>query len=116
MLILIMLIFATFYTFFVEQQLAVQDEQEVMMANAIAKKAAFEIKMALAQGDGYTRNFTLPDQVRGENYSVNVTDGITIVRWENRSVLASSVAPVVIGNVTAGENRVQNHGGKIHVD
>lgn len=116
MLIFVMLVFTTFYTFFVNKQVAAQQEQEALMAEYIANQASFEVRMALTQGDGYTRNFTLPQQVMGTDYTVDVSNGLLILDWGDRIVVKNVVVDAVNGNIVQGENRIRNRDGELYVD
>ncbi|MFB6166851.1 MAG: hypothetical protein ABEJ62_01155 [Candidatus Nanohaloarchaea archaeon] len=115
MLSFMMLAFSGFYTFFVNQQIAAVQNQRAVYAEAVADKAAFELDLALAQGDGFSRNFTLPESLGGADYNITVRGEIVLLEWGERQVLSSTAAPEVQGNLTPGGNRVENRGGVLYV-
>lgn len=54
-----------------------------MDARMTGQNAAFQVEMALAQGEGYSRIFTLPNRIAGEPYRVRVINSTLVVDWEN---------------------------------
>lgn len=116
MLILVMLVFTAFYTSFASNQTAARQQQETLMAERIANDAVFEIQMALIQGDGYRRNFTLPHAIHGNAYTVNVTDGAFIVQWNDRNLYKDVPITSINGTFSPAENRIRNADGEVYVD
>lgn len=117
MLSFIMLAFAAFYGMFVTNQAAALEDQRALFAEAIADQAAFDLNLALAQGDGFERNTTLPDSIGGFPYNVSVADRTVVVRWDDiRRVSAATAVPTVTGGFEPGDNTVSNQGGVIHVE
>lgn len=116
MLSFIMLAFAGFFSMFVANQVQATEEQRAVYGKAVADRIAFEIDLALAEGDGFRRDVSLPESITGIPYTVNVSQGSVLVRWADRSAIAAIAAPRVVGNVTAGDNRFANRGGVVHVE
>ncbi len=54
-----------------------------MDAKMTGQNTAFQVEMALAQGEGYSRVFTLPNRIAGEPYRVRVINSTMVVDWEN---------------------------------
>lgn len=116
MLSFVMLAFAAFYGLFVTEQAGAMEEQRALLAEAVADQAAFDLNLALAQGDGFVRNTTLPPTIGGVPYNVSVGDGLVVVRWdEARRVSAATIAPGINGTIAPGQNTVANREGVIHV-
>jgi len=49
------------------------------------QNVAFQVEMALSQGEGYSRQFTLPNRIAGEPYNVRVINSTLVVDWENNN-------------------------------
>lgn len=49
------------------------------------QNVAFQVEMALAQGEGYSRTFILPNRIAGEPYSVRVINTTLVVDWKNNN-------------------------------
>lgn len=116
MIIMVMIVFAVFYTQMASEQFSAQRQQQTLYMDAVAQKVAFELKMGLAQGPGYHRNFTLPQQMLGNSYTVNVTDGLVVLGWQNTTAVTNVPVKTINGNITPGENRIRNNGGELYVD
>ncbi len=116
MLSFIMIAFAAFYGIFITEQVAAMEQQRALLAEATADQAAFDIDLALAQGDGFVRNTTLPQTIGGFPYNVSVGDGLVVVTWdEERRASAATIVPNLTGSFQPGSNTVSNEGGEIHV-
>lgn len=115
MLSFMMIAFAAFYSVFVDQHVTAMEQRRATHAEAIADRAAFELDMALSQGDGFSRNFTLPNEVVGADYSITVYDGLLVLEWGDRRVMDSTAAPGINGELEPGLNRVENRGGVLYV-
>ncbi len=116
MLIFVMIVFTAFYTAFADRQIAVQQHQASLTAEEIANDAVFEIRMALLQGDGYSRNFTLPGELRGNEYSIDIVDGTLVVSWDGRNLYRDAIVDTVNGDIVPGENRISNQEGELYVE
>lgn len=49
------------------------------------QNVAFQVEMALVQGEGYAREFVLPNTIAGEPYSVRVINSTLVVDWKNNN-------------------------------
>ncbi len=116
MLIFAMFVFTAFYSSLASNQTDVQNQQETLMAENIANDAVFELQMALTQGDGYSRNFTLPHALLGNTYTVNLTSGTLIVQWDDRNLYKDAPITTINGNITPAENQIRNDDGELYVD
>lgn len=90
MISMIALIFAILSGVVVSKQAEVNQYQNTQTAEQIAEKASFEVEMALVQGPGYSRNFTLPEQVGGNYYRLQLEEGNVLMEWEDQNAIASS--------------------------
>lgn len=58
--------------------------QNHQTASDIAENVAFQVEMALVQGDGYSRTFILPQAIGGENYTLTVTNSTVHIAWADQ--------------------------------
>lgn len=116
MLIFVMLVFTTFYTVFADRQMEVRQQQESLMAEQITNDVVFEIQMALVQGDGYARTFTVPEELLGNEYSMDVVNKTLILSWDDRNMYQDAIVDTVTGEFAPGENRIENVEGDIRVE
>lgn len=115
MMALSLLLFTAFFGYFVIQQNAAFDTRQQRVAATLADRVGFQLDLALVQGDGFSREFTLPETIRGAPYNVSLLDGTVLVEYEGSDVLADTAARNVTGNVTNGTNLVRNQGGLLNV-
>jgi hypothetical protein len=87
---ILLIVLAVLFTAAANKQVETFDYREGTHVSAVAQKVAFEVESAQAYGTGYEREFFLPRQVFGDEYSVNVTNGFVKVSSGNLSVTASA--------------------------
>lgn len=115
MMALSLLLFSGFFGYFVDQQVAAFDTRQQRIAADTASRVAFQLDLALIQGDGFSRRFDLPQTVAGAPYNVSVLNGTVLLEYEGSDVIAATAALNVMGNVTNGTNIVRNQGGVLNV-
>lgn len=115
MFALALLIFSGFYGFFAARQGAAVEQQRQQTAAAVADEISFELDLALVEGDGFSRTFTLRESIGGVTYNVTLGNGTVLVTYSNRTALASTAAKDVIGTAKPGKNRVKNQDGTINI-
>lgn len=83
-------------------------------AKRIAYVVASEINMANEIGDGYTRRFFIPEQLKnGENFSLNVASQRITVSWSNANYSLPLTASNITGSPIKGYNTMKNIGGVV---
>jgi hypothetical protein len=70
-----MLILASLYSLMADKQQDSVQLQQRENVEYVAEKISFELEMALVQGEGYSRVFSVPGSLAGNNYRVNITKG-----------------------------------------
>ncbi|MFT4892387.1 MAG: hypothetical protein ACI8Z7_000159 [Candidatus Nanohaloarchaea archaeon] len=86
MVSLSMLILASLYSLMAEKQQDTVKFQQDKNAEYVSEKVAFEVEMALVQGEGYSRVFSLPARIGGSNYSISVGSGEVFTQWGDSSL------------------------------
>ncbi|MFQ3275177.1 MAG: hypothetical protein ACI9LV_000468 [Candidatus Nanohaloarchaea archaeon] len=81
-----MIILASLYSLMAEKQHDTASFQQDKNAQYVSEKVAFEIEMALVQGEGYSRVFSLPSSIGGSNYSIRAGNGEVFTEWRDSSI------------------------------
>ncbi len=115
MFVFIMVFFAVTLSSIMDHRSFLQSHQESVEGVRIADRIGYELDMVLAKGDGFYRNFRIPETVDGHEYSVEIIGGEIVVRWRGRTVFSSTSAQTVNGSITGGENFLRNNEGVIEV-
>lgn len=116
MLILVLAVFTAFSTFFTAQQASAVDAERERVAISTADSAAFELDLALVEGEGFSRTFELRDAIGGEGYTITHDNGTILVSYGGQDVTASTAARDVDGDLEPGQNTVVNEGGEITIE
>lgn len=115
MISIALVLFAGFFTFFADRQMTAHAIQQQRLATTTAEKAAFELDLALTQGDGFSRIFDLQETIEGEDYTVTVINETVVLTYKETDILAYTAAENVTGDIQPGTNRVRNEEGVLHV-
>jgi hypothetical protein len=85
-----MFMLAVLYTVMADKQAETFQDRSQENARAIAEKVSFNLEMALVQGQGYSRVFSLPESIAGNNYNILVDGGTMRISWLSENVLGST--------------------------
>lgn len=85
-----LIVLAVLFTTAADKQVETFNYRENARIGSIADKVAFEVESAQAYGSGYERSFSLPREIYGDEYSVNVTDGFVTAGVGDTTTTASS--------------------------
>jgi hypothetical protein len=114
--VLILVLIATIYynsTFFLEINSAKTQND----AQAISDQIASEINIALKIGDGYYRNFNIPNKISNvNNYNISIDDYFVLLKWKDSSVRSVIMTKNITGVLINGQNIIKNVGGIIYVN
>lgn len=113
------LMLAVLHGVMVDRQTAAVSYQTDQSAGQVLEKASFEVEMALVQGDGYSRVFTLPDSIAGHDYEIRIVEGRASLEYSDETVRGSSrYSGDEISIQTDNTNvfRVMNDGGEISLE
>lgn len=116
MMVLLLLVFTTFVSLFSGNQVEAVEEERARIAVAVADQIAFELDLALTEGEGFSRTFDLRESIGGQEYNVTVNGStVHLAYGDDRSVVSTTATENVTGEVKPGENTVENEGGVISV-
>ena len=82
----------------------------------IASSVVDEINLALESSDGYTRQFKVPYNINGEEYSINITEDMVYAKSYDYKAAIALPIPTVIGQVEKGNNLIKKSGGQIYIN
>lgn len=85
-----MLMLAALQSVMVQKQSKTYQFKNKQAAQKIAEYVSFQAEMALVQGDGYSRVFSIPEKIGGENYNFTLLNQTVYVEWSNQSAIQSS--------------------------
>ncbi len=100
------LVLAGLYGVMVSKQGQANEFNNRQTADLVAEKVSFQVEMALVQGEGYSRVFSLPDEIAGRSYNVTVREGSTIVDWGEESHLRPALYEQREINITTRDNNI----------
>ncbi|MFB6202870.1 MAG: hypothetical protein ABEK01_00085 [Candidatus Nanohaloarchaea archaeon] len=103
-----------------QKQSAVNEMRNQKIGDEVAETIAFNVEMALVQGNGYSRKFYIARSIAGRTYNISVANSTVYVGWggsfatedtfyEGRSIEFSTEdfsRLKVVNNRTGGSNRV----------
>ena len=84
------IVLAVLFTTAADRQVETFAYREATHIDSVAQKVAFEVESAQAYGPGYERDFYLPREVYGDEFSVKVTDGVITASTGELEITASS--------------------------
>ncbi len=88
-------------------------EKKTLAIKEIALTVQDEINLASESIDGYSRSFKLPENLNGQEYSININEGMVyIITTDKKYAMALPVANVT-GNVNKGLNTIKKDNGKV---
>lgn len=110
---------AMLYGVMVSKQVEVNQYQNQQTAEKIIDRVSFEVEMALVQGEGYQRNFTIPSEIGGENYKINISSGSGVMNWSNETIIVSSRYyddSIIVDSEGKNQYQVSNTGGNVSLN
>lgn len=88
-------------------------ENKDLAIKEIALTAQDELNLALESTDGYYREFKIPQTLNGQEYDINITEGLVYVRTvDNKYAIALPVANVT-GDIRKDVNIIKKENGEI---
>ncbi|MEM0231372.1 MAG: hypothetical protein QXW00_01800 [Candidatus Woesearchaeota archaeon] len=109
-----MLIMLSFLGMIYEREKMLRDHYEIKMIREIALKIQYEIDTAAVVSDGYSRNFTIPQNIYGRNYQALIIGNYVLVLSDKYSELLSIIP--VSGYIKTGVNNIQKQNGTICIN
>lgn len=94
----------------------IRSRKEYLIARRTGLAVKKEINMANIFGGGYRRNFTLPNNIAGHEYIIEIENGsrVLVLEWEGRNVVEEIITPKINGIPKPGKNTIRNVEGVIN--
>lgn len=89
-------------------------QRDMKELHDLTSRVREEVFLASMVRDGYTREFTLPEKLNGETYTLVIADDSIIGTLG--SLTYAVPAPGVTGTVTSGTNTITKSGGVINLN
>ena len=112
----LLLVFSTTYIVFIQKDINTVTEKINRLSKKTTNDVAFEIRVALSEGNGYEKNFTLPNSFVGTPYIVNITNYMVYININDRSFISYIPTKNITGSIVPGKNILYNSGGKIYAN
>lgn len=111
------LFFLGAFLFYLYDRLAEQKEEAVLFfLDDTALMVQSEINLAARSSSGYSRNFTLPGDILGRAYSIEIVESWVYAKTlDEKNALAYPVLNV-FGNVFNGTNSIRNFKGEVYLN
>lgn len=103
-----LLILAALYTVMADRQVDTVENRIESNAEAVANDISFQVEMALVQGEGYSRVFSVPGSIEGDGYNVTFTQGNILLEWQDRRIIRSTRYQRDLSMAVNDSNRVLN--------
>jgi hypothetical protein len=87
-----------------------------LIAREIAGQVQDEINLALDAGEGYYREFRLPDKIGAVEYDINLVDEMVYLNTSDGRIALALPIVNVTGNVQNGTNTVRRNNGTIFMN
>lgn len=85
------LLMAALYGITLSKQEDISRTRQTQAIDTIAERYGFQIEMALVQGEGYSRVFSLPSKISGEFYNLSAGKSRMIVEIGDEEILRSTL-------------------------
>lgn len=118
-LILVGFVLLAFAIFFLSIHVNLEDELD-SRANEKLKEIAFTVKsevdLAFESIDGYSRNFTLPNDIYGEDYDIWINQSTVFVERGNGEDIITLPLQEITGQINKFENRIIKEDGEVRLN
>jgi hypothetical protein len=113
---MLLFFFVVFFTVIQENTTQRARERQALVVKGIAIGVQDEINLATKSGDGYQRNFSIPAQIGGLDYTINISaDSVYVRTLDTSSSIALPVYPV-IGQPFRGMNTIRKINGIVYIN
>ena len=111
---ILLLVFSIMFGVIASKTTDMSKKKEIIIADDIVTKVQKETNLAARVLDGYSREFTLPQNIANKDYNISIVGNEVILSTEKQDFWR--VIPTVVGNVTKGNNRINKTNGIIYLN
>ena len=110
-----MLFFFIIFFGIIQENISEKDkEKERIVAQSVALDVQDEINLAAESSEGYSREFSVPENIFGKEYSINVTQSRILIAYDKFS--ASYNSRNVTGELKKGVNKIKKENGTVYLN
>lgn len=110
-----MLFFFVIFFGIIQENISEKDqEKERIVAQSVALDVQDEINLAAESSEGYFRGFSIPENILGKEYQINVTQGRILISFDKFS--ASYNSRNVSGIIKKGLNEIKKENGTVYLN
>lgn len=85
------IILAVLYGFIASKQVDTAKYHNSRTATQIAENVGFQVEMAMVQGEGYSRVFSVPNGIAGNPYNATLRNGSVIISYGGNDISRSTL-------------------------
>lgn len=111
---LLLFLFTVFFIAIQTDTMEKREDRERKSVRNLAYNIKEEINIASQASNGYKREFKIPNQISGQDYSVNIIDKSLYMEAEKTAL--SLKIEKVYGNITNGNNLIKKENDKIYIN
>ena len=97
----------------VQRSQIISQAQVDLESNRVLREVDDRINIAYIEGDGFSINVTLPEQILRLGYTINISSNEVILRVDGSTYVRYLLTNNVTGDVVKGTNRILNRQGEI---
>lgn len=117
MVCLLSFVFSIFIINIIHQNTNLKNQKLNQHARYISDLVSSELNNVYVQGEGYSKNFSLPQKIEGYNYYIIIKDNMVHVIIPNKNAyLRKTIPKNVFGMFNKGLNCISNKNGEIYVN
>jgi len=103
-----------FVTISVNEIKEFKSQKDFFLIKDLALKLQKEVSIAATVEDGYERNFDLPNKLESTDYFITTKN--TSITVNSSGTVFSVTIPIIIGNFTKGNNKIEKISGKVYIN
>jgi len=91
-------------------------ERQALAVKNIAITVQDEINLAFQSSEGYSRQFKIPEEINGNKYDINITEGVVYVRTLDGKYAIALPVQDVTGEVKKNMNIIKKENGEVKLN
>ncbi|MBS3088689.1 hypothetical protein J4402_02815 [Candidatus Pacearchaeota archaeon] len=101
---------------FQQNLLVKSEEKQRLEVQEIALAVQNEINLAIDSTDGYYRNFTIPEKIINQDYTITVSEGLVYIITDDEKHSIALPIPPVNGTIQKGPNIIRKQNSIIYLN
>ncbi len=93
----------------------VNQASDGLEAGQVLESASSKLNTAFLEGDGFSINISLPQKLRGKNYTINISNSFLYVNLSNTFYQTRLLASNISGSLRKGDNMASNRNSVLYI-